>query len=159
MSVTINFLSVARSWAIHFIDTKDTNVIFHFNTPSKEVTQMLSEMPYFCPGKLKQLSPCWTSRNLHLSKDDGLHQDYIVECKCRKETRNENFKTLNLCVLENEKKAYATILDCFGNVWCDKLCLEWSDKFSPDSLWQISFSKNIPKDATVIQSYSQSFIS
>lgn len=146
MSTTLNFLSVSRSWAIHFIDMKNSNVIFNFKTPSKQVTSTLSELPYFCPGKLKQLSPCWTSRNLHVSINNSFEQEYIVECKCTKVKNDDNYVSLYLATFECDTKAYATIVDANGEVWCDHLCLIWNDKTNPDSLWQIGFSKNIPQD-------------
>jgi len=137
MMIPLNMQLVARSWAIHCIDAKIPNACLEMPTETKQEAAILSEIPYHCPNTLTQLSPNWTSRRMHFSRDKSCQQEYVIHFyKDGDLTKNKKF--LKLYFYENENSAFATILDEKGQVWIDDLCLVWRDKQDENSLWNVS---------------------
>jgi len=153
MDLPLTFFVVARSWAIHSIDKKDINVLLHLDTPNKELTHTLSEIPYFCPNKIHALSPFWNSRNIHMSTQNSKmnykKDNYKIEFECLKD-KNKPFVNLFLHLFHCDQQAYCVLFDDKDNLWDDKLCLQWKDKSDPDSLWSVCFASNIPPNAKKI---------
>lgn len=153
MNFPLPFFSVSRSWAIHFSDSFEENFVLHLDTPSKEITNVLSELPYFCPNKMHPLSVYWKSRNVHLStqesKQNKENDKYKIEYEC---TKNKNMSHIHLYIkmFECFNHLYCALFDENNNIW-GNLCLKWDEKTNPDSLWSICFPTNIPQNAKIIE--------
>lgn len=135
--------SVARSWAIHFIDAKLPCALLEMQTESKQFAALLSDLPYYCPNTLTKLSPSWTSRRIHFSRDKSYKQDYVIHFH-KNENDTEKKPFLRLHFYENDDSAFATIIDEQGRVWSDDCCLMWREKRDANSLWNVCWVSSTP---------------
>lgn len=141
-------LNVMKIWAIHYIDENvqqlqksmpsrqeypDFCLKLEVESPSKDITAQMSEIPYKCPHNLKCLKSSWSARRVHQSildsssdHKDSKNNKYSVQffCEAFQESKNDRIPLRNdpcvqlyLRTYMKDETVYGIIVDAFGKIW------------------------------------------